>query len=272
MPAGGEIFEHVFATEVRPPGTIVNGDLKGNLLKFSSANTAGESEPLRAEADYEITAPVIGLTKGVEEVVRGATAVNGPNGPDVDHVAVEEGDEATYRVDLGNSGGQEAVELEVWDVLPAAYSCADVGTISDGGSCESGGPGDHIVWVAPSLAAEATKTLTYAVTVPAEVGPGRTLTNTAGVRQFQSESNTGTDFTYTPAENIDRPTRRTKRARRRGPQRGLHCRGGRRQTRTTGTVAEAGNNAASQATIGERIAYTITATIPEGTTSAARPS
>jgi uncharacterized repeat protein (TIGR01451 family)/fimbrial isopeptide formation D2 family protein len=269
VPAGGQIFERVIATEVAPVGNIVNGDLKGNLLKFSSANTPGESEALRAEANYEITVPVIGLVKGVEKVVSGGTTVNGPNGENVDHIRVEEGDEVTYRVDLHNTGGQEAINLEVWDILPAEYSCSEVTAIAEAGECLTTGPGDHIVWHLPTLPFEGAgnhKQLTYTVTVPANVGPGRTLVNTAGVAQFQGGTNTGGSFTYTPAENINpENTTEPNAPAAKDPSNVFTAGAAVGKTETTG-VTEGGNNETTQATIGETITYTVTGEVPEGTT------
>jgi len=269
VPAGGQIFERVIATEVAPVGNIANGDLKGNLLKFSSVNTPGESEALRAEANYEIQVPMIGLVKGVEEVVRGGTTVAGPNGENVDHVEVEEGDEVTYRVDLHNTGGQDALNLEVWDILPAEYSCSEVTAIAEAGECLTTGPGDHIVWHVPTLPFEGAgnhKQLTYTVTVPANVGPGRTLVNTAGVARFQGGTNTGGSFTYTPAENIDpENTTEPNAPAAKDPSNVFTAGAAVGKTETT-SVNEGGNNAATQATIGETITYTLTAEVPEGTT------
>jgi uncharacterized repeat protein (TIGR01451 family)/fimbrial isopeptide formation D2 family protein len=269
VPAGGQIFERVIATEVAPVGNIVDGDLKGNLLKFSSANTPGETEALRAEANYEITIPQIGLVKGVEKVVRGGTTVNGPNGENVDHVQVEEGDEVTYRVDLHNTGGQDAINLEVWDILPAEYSCSEVTAIAEAGECLTTGPGDHIVWHVPTLpfeGAESHKKLTYTVTVPPNVGPGRTLVNTAGVAQFQGATNTGGQFTYTPAENINPANATEPNAPAAKDPSNVFTAGAAVGKTETTSVNESGNNAGTQATIGETITYTITAEVPEGTT------
>lgn len=266
VPAGGQVFERVLATEVAPVGTIVNGDLKGNLLKFSSANTAGESEALRAEANYEITVPKISLVKGVEKVVRGGTTVAGPNGENVDHVQVQGGDEVTYRVDLENSGGQEAKAVEVWDVLPADYSCAKVAAISNGGECVTTGPGDHIVWVVPAIAISEHKKLTYTVTVPSDIGPGRTLVNTAGVVQFKGETDTGGDFTYTPAENIDSELAAEPNAPAAKDQSNVFTAGAAVTKTETTSVNESGNNEKTQATIGETVTYKLTAEVPEGTT------
>jgi uncharacterized repeat protein (TIGR01451 family)/fimbrial isopeptide formation D2 family protein len=269
VPAGGQIFERVIATEVAPVGNIVSGDLKGNLLKFSSANTPGESEALRAEADYEIATPVIGLVKGVEKVVRGGTTVDGPNGENVDHVQVEEGDEVTYRVDVKNTGGVEAVNTEVWDILPAEYSCSEVTGISEAGQCLTTGPGDHIVWMVPLLTTTEPgnhRKLTYTVTVPPNIGPGRTLVNTAGVAQFQTGTNAGGNFTYTPAENINpENTTEPNAPAAKDPSNVFTAGAAAAKTETT-SVTEGGNNEQTQATIGETITYTLTAEVPEGTT------
>lgn len=268
VPAGGQVFERVIATEVAPVGNVLNGDLKGNLLKFSSINTPGESEALRAEANYEIEIPVVGVTKGVEKVVRGGGTVNGPNGENVDHVQVEEGDEVTYRVDLHNTGGQNALNLEVWDILPAEYSCGEVGAISEASQCLTTGPGDHIVWVVPTLPFEGAgnhKKLTYTVTVPANVGPGRTLVNTAGVAQFQGATNTGGHFTYTPNENINpESTAEANAPAAKDPSDVFTGSAAVGKTETT-SVNEVGDEE-TQATIGETITYTVTAEVPEGTT------
>jgi uncharacterized repeat protein (TIGR01451 family)/fimbrial isopeptide formation D2 family protein len=269
VPAGGQIFERVIASEVAPVGNIVNGDLKGNLLKFSSANTPGESEALRAEAGYEITTPVIGLVKGVEKVVRGGTTVDGPNGENVDEVQVEEGDKVTYRVDVKNTGAVEAVNTEVWDILPAEYSCSEVTLISEAGQCLTTGPGDHIVWMVPLLTTAepgSHRKLTYTVTVPPNIGPGRMLVNTAGVAQFQGGTNTGGHFTYTPAKNINpENTTEPNAPAAKDPSNVFTGAAVVGKTETT-SVTEGGNNEETQATIGETITYTLTAEVPEGTT------
>ena len=69
------MFERAISTIVQPPGTPVDGDIVGNLLKFSSTNTAGASVPQRAQADFVVDTPVPTLTKGVQEIVRGGSTV-----------------------------------------------------------------------------------------------------------------------------------------------------------------------------------------------------
>lgn len=267
VPAGGEIFEHFITSIAEPTGIVQTGDLTGNLFKFSSENTEKETFPQRAEVEYVLDAPEVDLVKGVEKIVRGGSTVGPVNGPNVDHKAVEANDEVTYRVDVTNDGLQAAANVEVWDQLPAAYDCAAIGEISDGGSCVDATPNDHIVWTLPSLAASGgTHKLTYTANVPSDIGPGRTLTNTAGVRHFQGETNTGGFFDYTPTNNIDPDEKEEPNAPAADDPSDVFTAGAAVLKAQETQVEEAGNNRASQATIGERIKYTLTAEVPEGTT------
>jgi len=266
VPAGGEIFERFFTTVAQPSGIVETGDLTGNLFKFSSENTAEESFPQRAEAEYALDIPEVDLLKGVEGIVRGGSPVDGPNGPNVDGKPVQAGDEVTYRVDVTNDGAQDAVNVEVWDFLPADYDCAEVSEISDGGECIDDTPRDRVVWTVAEIAEGATKKLTYTATVPGDIGPSRNLVNDAGVREFGGETNLGGEFVYTPANNIDPANATTPNAPAADdPSNVTTAAATVAKTRTTG-VTEAGNDAASHATIGETITYTVTATVPEGTT------
>lgn len=269
VPAGGEVFEHFIATVAEPTGIVAAGDLTGNLFKFSSQNTAGESFPQRAEAEYELDVPELDLVKGVEKIVRGGATVDGPNGPNVDDKTVEAEDQVTYRVDVTNSGAQDAVDVKVWDVLPADYQCAAVSAISDGGECVDASPRDRIVW-SVSVAAGATKKLTYTASVPSAIGPGRSLVNEAGITEFAGETNTGGRFVYTPEDNIDPDNKTTPNAPAADDVSNVKTTAATIAKAQTTAVNESGNNAATQATIGEKVKYTLTATIPAGTTLGGR--
>ncbi len=121
VPTGSQVFEHRFSTIVNPTGQLAPGQLPGNLMKFTSSNTAGTSFPQRDQADFTLAIPVLGLTKGVRRVNGGA-----PNPPNTDHVTVKAGDIVTYGVDLSNTGTADAANVVVWDQLPSAYDCAMV--------------------------------------------------------------------------------------------------------------------------------------------------
>jgi uncharacterized repeat protein (TIGR01451 family)/fimbrial isopeptide formation D2 family protein len=270
VPAGSLVFEHVFASTALPIGTPRQGDLTDNLFKFSSSNTPGTTVPQRADADYALDVPDVKLLKGVAQVERPhGTVVAGPFGVNHDHVAVEAGDEVTYRVDVSNDGLQDAEHTKVWDVLPTNITCADllIGSISDGGTCVTSLGGDHIEWTGLSIPQATTdRELTYTITIPSDVGPGLTFDNHAGVVGFDGITNTGTNFPYVPANNID-PSAPTPNAPAADDHSNVFTAGaGMAKTSTTTVTETPGNDANTQATIGEEIAYTVTATVPEGTT------
>ena len=262
VPAGGEIFERVIATEVAPVGNVVNGDLKGNLLKFSSANTPGESEALRAEANYEITVPVLSLTKGVWRI---AGQPAGGNGPNVDGGIAREGNWVEYRIDVRNEGKATAWNPVLRDNLEDGITCADFVTASHAGGCAGG----HVDWTeAVTIAPGATETYSYVVEIPAGVEPGKRIDDHAGIVSYQSETNETPVpgfFNYYPASNID-PSAPTPNAPAADDTSFVETPGATfTKTRTT-SVNEAGNNVETQATIGEQITYTSKFVLPEGTT------
>ncbi len=264
VPKGSQVFQHTISSVVQPTGQLAPGQLPGNLMKFSASGTSGVSFPYRDQADFVLALPVIGLTKGVQQVNSGAV-----NGPNVDGVTVKGGDTVTYRVDLSNTGTADAKNVVVWDLLPTEYDCATIGqitAISDAGTCvDAPFPAqDRIQWTVPSLAQAATKTLTYKVGIPTGVGPGRTLVNHAGVRSFQTQSNLGTFFTYTPASNIDTANATPSNV----PAADNFSNVVTRNvtiTKAAATPVDAPGNTAAQATIGENITYTVTTVIPDGT-------
>ncbi len=265
VPTGGQVFQHTISSTVQPTGQLAPGQIPGNLMKFSAAGTSGVSFPYRDQVDFVLAVPVIGLTKGVQQVNSGVV-----NGPNVDGVTVKGGDTVTYRVDLGNTGTADAENVVVWDLLPNEYDCATIGqitAISDGGTCvDAAFPAqDHIEWTLPSLAQAATKTLNYKVLIPASIGPSRTLINHAGVRSFQTLSNLGTFFTYTPASNIDPLNATTPNVPAADNFSNVVTRNVTITKAAATSVTETGNTAA-QATIGENITYTVTTVIPDGTT------
>ena len=263
VPKGSQVFEHTISSVVQPTGQLAPGQIPGNLMKFSASGTSGVSFPYRDRADFVLALPVLGLTKGVRQVNAGAV-----NGPNVDGVTVKGGDSVTYRVDVGNTGTADARNVVVWDLLPAEYDCATLGqitAISDGGTCvDAPFPGqDRIQWTVPSLAQAATKTLTYTVAVPTSIGPARSLVNHAGVRSFQTQSNLGTFFTYTPASNIDAANPATANVPAADDTSNVVTRNV-TIAKSAATPVLPGNTNA-QGTIGETITYTVTTVIPDGT-------
>ena len=134
----------------------------------------GTSFTLRDRTDFALRLPELSLVKGVKQV--GAGTVNGAN---VDHVRVEGGDLVTYRVDVTNNGDADATD-------------ARVGRAPDRHQLQRRRAGQHLrrrhlrrgdqagPLAGRDLAAGATKTLTYQVTVPVGVSPNQTFVNRAG--------------------------------------------------------------------------------------------
>jgi uncharacterized repeat protein (TIGR01451 family)/fimbrial isopeptide formation D2 family protein len=261
VPPGSQRFQVVFSTTVQPVGVIDAPDISANLLKFAISNTEGQTFPLRDQAEYQTVLPEVDLTKGVRQVNGGPI-----QNPPADGLTVKGGDTVTYEVDV-SSTGDESVNVEVWDRLPAAFDCTDVSSISNAGTCVDGGANpDVIQWTVPSIPDGDTVALTYDVLIPTSVGPENTYVNEAGVREYQTETNTGGFFTYTPEDNIDPDNPDTPNVPAIDDTSNVVTPSVTMAKSRTTSIGEPFNDPNTQATIGEQINYTITATLPAGTT------
>ncbi len=126
------------------------------------------------------------------------------------------GDTIDFSIKLWNDGNIDAANAEVWDRLPVGIPCTALSAVVPAsGVCTPpalAGQPAIIRWPAaavPTVARDtdsgsAPVTLTYRVTLPTSVDPGRTFTNTAGVRQYLASTNAAdTPFVYRPSSNID---------------------------------------------------------------------
>ena len=255
----GQVLELVFQVELERLATQSDGDLLDNLMKAVFINTAGTSFPLRDARPFELAQPEVTLLKGVRDVN------NGPvNGPNVDGVSVVGGDDVTYRIDIDNDGSVAAQNAQVWDELPPQFTCAMVSNIDPAGTCNA--VENRIEWTGIAIPVGGIATpLTYDVAIPDGLSPTDSLENHAGVRQYESPSGSG-PYTTIPSENIDPTQDPNANA---GPAddtsdvviEDVNV----AKSRTT-AVTETPGNAAGDATIGEQITYTVTTTIPEGST------
>ena len=250
----GSHFEVVISSLAGPPSTTFAGDLVENLLKQQGVNSFGEIYFLRDQAYAEWGEPEITIDK-VEDA--GITSV----------VA---GDVVDFTITVTNDGNVDALDVEIWDVLPAGLGCSTVSNISAGGSCAANGSigADVITWTVPTVAPNGgTASVTYDVTIPATVGPQETYTNETGVRQYERAVNTGAGarYPFVPENNID------------PDQTGMNTDEALDDwTLTTPNIAlsksgttsitESGNNGSSEATIGETVDFRVEVTIPAGTT------
>lgn len=255
VPVGMQKFQVVFKTTIEPTGVLSPVDIEGNLMKFAIENTPGTTFPLRDQVDFETDAPTLTLKKGVSKI--DSTSYS----PPADGLTVRGGNDVTYQVDVKSTG--DTKDVEVWDQLPAAYTCGMVSSISDGGTCVGG----RIKW--PAIAAindGATKSLTYHVLIPGTFGPENTYTNTAGVRQYEGDTNTGGRYVYTPQNNIDPANPRTPNISRVDDSSNVKTPNVAVVKSRTTSIGETSNDINTQATIGEFIDYTIDTTLPSGTT------
>jgi uncharacterized repeat protein (TIGR01451 family)/fimbrial isopeptide formation D2 family protein len=266
VPDGGQRFQVTFATSTTPIGVMDPSDIQGNLMKFAIENTPGQAFPLRDLANFEVVAPTVAIKKGVRQVNSGPI-----QNPPADGLVVRADDTATYQVDVKSTG--DTKQIQVWDRLPLAFDCTAVSAISDSGVCVDGGSGvrDVIRWTIPAINDGTTKSLTYKVKIPSDVGPENTYVNDSGVREYKSETNIGTLYTYTPQNNIDPANPNSPNIARvddpsnvRTPDVVIL------KSRTT-SISETGNAATNQATIGELIDYTVNVTLPAGTTMKTNP-
>lgn len=257
--AGGQVFEVVFSVTVERATGDGDGDITQNLQKAVFSNTAGTSFPLRDSAGIELSQAELTLLKGVRDV---DNVPGGGNGPNVDGVLVQPGSTVTYRVDISNSGSIPATSAEIWDILPPQIDCADVVVISDAGTCNA--VDGRLEWNAIAIPAGGTTTLTYDVVIPDGLSPGDVLPNTAGVREYESPGGGGT-FTNIPSGNIDPAQEPNANAGPADDPSNVIIQGVTLTKARTTALTEAGNTA-GQATIGERISYTLTGTVFDGAT------
>jgi len=256
---GPGVIEIVFQTTTGSPLGHHSGDVEGNLMKFSYANSAGRAFALRDRADFKLKIPELSLRKSVLRVRRNDQVFP----PNTDHVAVAGGDLVTYGVEVTNGGAADASSSTIWDKLPLGTTCADVSAISNGGMCIA----NRIEWTSIPVAALSTVTLTYMLTIPADVSPCVSYVNTAGVVEATYLTNDGVPYQLIPDNSVIRdPTLPGPNMPAAQDVSDVYLPCATVVKRATTSVTESGNDEAQQAAIGETIHYTVRITIPHGTT------
>jgi fimbrial isopeptide formation D2 family protein/uncharacterized repeat protein (TIGR01451 family) len=254
---GQTFLADLAVTATEPPDVGNAFTLTDNLMKFTALNTDGQSVSLRSQASYNLSQPVLALSKSVA-LVNGTTP----------GATVQDGDQVTYDVTLTNTGLLPATDTTVWDNLPSQVTdCStSVASVTDGGSCATP---TQLQWTGVTVPAATsggpgTTTLSYVMTVPPGVAAGETLTNQAGVVSYQGPppNNGGTEVpaSYTPADNIDPLA---------PPSNAPAANGAASVVLAKPTLVKTAAptiNGPSSATIGEPIEYTLTSVVPSGTT------
>jgi uncharacterized repeat protein (TIGR01451 family)/fimbrial isopeptide formation D2 family protein len=266
---GANTFEHRVATRVQLPAGAAPGDTASNVLKASAATTSGFATPLRDDAPYALSMPVMSAQERI-------VAIDGNAQTPVATQTVNGGTLVTYRLRLTNATADTPAEsVEAWAKLPAGVSCSDVAAsgvaISDSGACASG----IVTWgaspaIGPTVSQGSPKDLTYTVRVPTTIQPGQSMTTSSGIRQFQTTTNTGSAFTYVPASNVD-PSQESSANVPAASASSTITGALPTITETRDTLLNEGSgpgdfNSNGTATIGETIRYTIVAKVPAGET------
>jgi uncharacterized repeat protein (TIGR01451 family)/fimbrial isopeptide formation D2 family protein len=238
--ASGNVFQAIVTSTISDPAAAADGDITANLAKLTFTNTAGAVFQLRDQADAVWTEPQLTTAKTATP-----TTVQG-------------GDTVDYTVTVSNSGRAPATEVSVRDLLPAGWTAGQVSQVTAGGAVTDESPRSRIDWSGLTVPARSgttngTLVLTYSVAVPAGVAASDTFDNTAGVRQYQDATNTGTPFTYTPANNVDPALTTTNAARADATSRVR-----------AGVPSVAKTRSVATAPVGSQITYRVTTTIPGG--------
>lgn len=252
----GTYFSVILTTKITGTATQKT-DITGNLLKVRYQNTADSTFQLRDLANAEITAPLLNLDKVLVAPASGTA---------------EAGDVIHYRLDVTNTGKQEATNVEVRDLLPAGWTCAtELTSTTPASTCASG----VITWTGltvPAATGAATPglvSLDVYATAPNSAAPGDLYTNRAGVRSYEGASNVGPAQVYYPANNVD--TTVTPNTDKADDSVNVSV-GGATISKVATSPTDGGNNSATQATIGEVVTFTVTSTIPSGTTMYGSPA
>ena len=285
----GQVFAFGFSAIVQANERSVV-DIQGNLAKLRWTDKSGKVMSLRDKVDFRIPpVPPVDIDKRVQEVLPTPTALN-------DNEPVKHGTRVRYQLDVTNLGTTAAGNsidingIEVWDVLPIGFRCADLapGTLSDlaFATCTDPGSLGHpnftgtgtlsaIAWRLPPgnvLApvdddAANVRTLSYELIVPTNTSVGTSYANTAHVRTYNTPTNlSGISAPHFPTDNVDLDVPAADEdapaasddARVTLPKVGL--------TKSNTTSVIETNNGADQAVPGETVTYTIRATVPARTT------
>jgi uncharacterized repeat protein (TIGR01451 family)/fimbrial isopeptide formation D2 family protein len=288
--ATGQVLVVRLSAIIGAPAAGATPDIVGNLMKLRSENSPGHAVSLRDQVDLQVTpAPPLLVQKGVESV-NGVPAT--PRPANFDTATAHQGDAVIFRIDITNQGSvansnnQTVRALRLLDALPTGVTCAAITIISDSGSCfdsaTTGRPSVNpttasvLLWALPqsdSIAALAVRpALTYTMTIPSVVSVSTVLTNTAGVSQYDADTDivvggVTSTTTYHPKTNIDTSV----------PSLQQNAPAASDTSKVTlpnvvvtksGTtdINETNNSLASQAVVGEPVTYTLTARVPAQTT------
>lgn len=291
----GRIFEVTLSAVVaNDPTPAPAVDVPGNLAKLRWIDREGRASSARDQVDFVLPPPPpVAVDKQVQKVAPDSS-------PLADLTTVRHDDVVRYAITVTNGGtattgnGVPVVDPEVWDVLPEPLRCDDIvpgsytaagvaGALTPSTTCTDPGDTAH-----PSVTGAATSSvvrwdvttdlapaeggpdqrlvLGYDVVAPESLSQGVRYTNAASVRTYETRTNLGGLAPHFPAENVDLTV----------PAADVDTTPARDTAAIelpAATVAKAsvtslteGANTAGTAVPGETVTYTVTTTVPAGTT------
>lgn len=269
--APGDAFQiHVLARVDSVPA--VQPRVTGNLAKMRYTSGAGTIMALRDDVDLQLSpAPPLSLDKKVD----GADSAS----------PVREGEDLVFTIDVSHDGTAGDLndypldEIEVWDVLPAGFDCDDIRTADPAiaaADCAARADGRIVVtWVldlsdAPLRGGEETR-ISYTLRVPSPLSISSAHTNTAAVTRFTAVSTNGLDpeeggATFFPANPVDAYPGETKNAAQASDSTTITLPGADvDKAVVTTSVTETNNSERGEATIGETVTWSYSATVPART-------
>lgn len=272
MPAAGSATFQVVArvTDTQPSGK----DILGNLAKMRWRDADNRVAAQRTQVDFAV-APAAPLTLAKTVTAASGTSTN---------QRTYEGEVVTYRLSVTHAGtaadaSDHPVDtVELWDRLPAGFRCADV--VTAGVTCAAGTTtsttGQDVlraVLSGTALGADALltagETVTYdvQVRVPSPLSIASSHTNSASIVAYTVPTTDGrpgaTSAVYQPTASLADPTAPNAPAANASASVSLPGSVVSKRVDST-SVTETGNSAA-QATVGETITYTYSATVPAKT-------
>ncbi len=291
------VFEVYFAVRVLEPATGTQPEITGNLMKLATANTSGDAQSYRDQADYELAPPPdLSIKKGVRKTDRTIGHLNPPAGQQAgpagvdrhlpgrhqEHVAVRgHRRRGPRRPDVGRAAGRhplrEHLELRVHqarDQQPACRWAATSRASTPRSTARTSRATSSGTFPSPDAADDYsippgdTLSVLYDMKLPDQIGVNQQFVNTGYVRSFEVLSNENEIITYYPKNNIDETvTPEQEDAPELKDPSNVFTRNAAAGKSATTSVNETNNNLAGQATIGETITYTYTGTVPAGTTA-----
>lgn len=114
VPLGSKVFAYRFKSKVGRGLGTVPFDVEGNLMKFASANSAGETFPERDQVDIEREEPELHIVKGVYEVGGASVGGEAPADNDANATGAHGGQRVKYGIQVKTAARSRPKAWKWW--------------------------------------------------------------------------------------------------------------------------------------------------------------